>query len=208
MPGGCLRHCTARPRRLRYPVNGLLSGLVKSNNMLKLPSLTLLLLTIVVGPIATGGGSRPPRDPKARAVTTDLPAFDRAEIFTLRLSGGFTALEKEPGPDRFPIRPYDAFSKIISEAELGPADSQQLRQLWRRLPFDALAGAMCHLPVYGLRCYDGDKLIFETTICWKCQNFYTPDDSKNGFGWFGFRSGPASATLLTFLRRHLPHPEL
>ena len=27
MSGGCLRHYTARPRRLRYPVNGLLSGL-------------------------------------------------------------------------------------------------------------------------------------------------------------------------------------
>ena len=43
------------------------------------------------------------------------------------------------------------------------------------MTFDKFGGAFCHFPVYGLRFYRNDQLLFETSVCWKCSNFYLPN---------------------------------
>ena len=146
----------------------------------------------------------------ARTVTTGLPEFDRVEFVAIAFEKGISDIVKEDGPDKFPIRPYQAFGKILSRQTLANDDCTELRTLWTNLTFDRFAGAMCHAPVYGLRFYSGDKLLFETTICWKCRNFYVPneDGDDQSHGWFGFRSDKNSKRLLAFLRKHLKHPQL
>ncbi len=33
-------------------------------------------------------------------------------------------------------------------------------------------GAMCHYPIHAIRVWSGEHLIFHTSFCWMCGNFY------------------------------------
>jgi hypothetical protein len=35
-------------------------------------------------------------------------------------------------------------------------------------------GPMCHFPIHGIRIGDGEDIIFQTSICYECGNFYMP----------------------------------
>jgi hypothetical protein len=38
---------------------------------------------------------------------------------------------------------------------------------------------MCHYPIHGLRIRAGTKLLFETSICWECNNYYFTHDRES-----------------------------
>jgi len=65
--------------------------------------------------------------------------------------------------------------------------------------------------VYGLRLYRDDVLLFETTVCWQCQNFYVPRYDKENqrftHGWYGFANDDNAKSLLKLFRSLLPHPK-
>jgi hypothetical protein len=45
-------------------------------------------------------------------------------------------------------------------------------------------GAFCHYPIHGVRLWAGKKLIFESSFCWECANFYVPYPDQTA-GWVG-----------------------
>ncbi len=59
--------------------------------------------------------------------------------------------------------------------------------------------------------YRDDKLIFETTVCWKCHNFHMPRvDPTTGTAemiLYGFKNDAKSKKLLALLQKHLPLPK-
>jgi len=64
---------------------------------------------------------------------------------------------------------------------------------------------MCHFPVYGLRFYKKERLMFQTSLCWACENFYV-DTNFFGSNWIGFDSGSeVSRSLLEFCDGLLPY---
>jgi len=67
-----------------------------------------------------------------------------------------------------------------------------------------LPGAMCHFPIHGLRLFRGGELIFETSLCWHCSNYYLeyPDDYDEA-SWVGFGTNGIEA----FLKKELPIPQ-
>jgi hypothetical protein len=135
---------------------------------------------------------------RIRGVTSSLPAIDRVEVFHLRGTG---LRESDPAnaTDGFPIRPYRSYSHILGQTTLFGADAQALASLWRSQRFDWGVQALCHYPAYGFRYYSGSKLIFETSVCYRCNNFYTPT------GWWGFYTDtPQAADLLRRLRQIFP----
>ncbi|WP_339886823.1 hypothetical protein [Rhodopirellula europaea] len=146
--------------------------------------------------------------------TEALPRFDRAEIFTLSMPDPFAddAMKREAGKDAFPVRPYGKNATVLKHKTLTGPSCDDLRELWQELTFDRDGGAFCHRPVYGLRFYRGASLLFETTVCWECQNFYVPkfDRQKRTFShrWHGFVNDAHAKALLTRLRSELPHPQL
>lgn len=164
-------------------------------------------------PAVTAGGS--PEDRMLELVHTEaLPRFDRAEIFALSMPLPFDddEIERESEKGTFPVRPYGRNADILKHKTLTGSSCGDLRKLWQDLTFDRYAGAFCHQPVYGLRFYRGTSLLFETTVCWKCQNFYLPryDHQKRTFvhGWHGFKNDSHAKALLKLLRSELPHPQL
>ncbi|MEM1083515.1 MAG: hypothetical protein AAGI48_05295 [Verrucomicrobiota bacterium] len=113
---------------------------------------------------------------------------DRAEVYLL--SGKVEKREvpedelysdPKPPTEWFPIRPYDGDSKIKIRKTL---KDKQLRQLVGeigkvlRQRNDLDGGAFCHSPNHGICFLAGDTILFETSFCYKCSNYYLeyPED--------------------------------
>jgi hypothetical protein len=132
-----------------------------------------------------------------RGSTTGLPSCDRVEVCYLN---GDTGADATTG---FPVRPYDAYSRILDRKTLIGKDAEVLATLWRSQRFDFDAQALCHEPAYGFRFYRGPSLQFETSVCFHCSNFYVTAFGQTG--WWGFDTRAQSATnLLTRLQEIFP----
>ena len=118
-----------------------------------------------------------------RTVTVSLPYCDRVEVFHLRGSGFIRDPADQP-TSGFPIRPYGTFSPILGTQTLSGSDAEALAALWRSQTFGPEFRALCHSAAYGFRFYSGSKLVFETSLCFHCSNFYVPALHKSG--WWGF----------------------
>lgn len=186
----------------------------------KVALLTLWSLCQCVLAHAQSGGisSHPDGDtPLARmsalAHTEALPRCDKVEVFALKPEIG-KAKNDVPKDRAFPIRPYAVNAEIVDHTTLSGASAEKIVKAWRSMAFDKFAGAFCHEPAYGLRFYREDKLLFETSVCWKCQNFYIPEVTSKNSGegnskgtqhqWYGFEKNSASEELLALLRKELP----
>jgi hypothetical protein len=149
------------------------------------------IAALQVWPLARGYFSHP-----VDAFTDSLPTIDRVEVYHLVGIGG----DAETG---FPVRPYNAYSRIIGSAELTGADAESLASLWRSQTFGWKYQAMCHDPGFGLRFYRGPSLLFETSVCFSCKNFYFAHRGESI--WWGFDSKtPGAAELLARLEQVAP----
>jgi len=156
-----------------------------------------------------------PQDRMLSLAHTDaLARFDRIELYAVSMPKPFGDEEpkREPTESTFPVRPYGVYADIHAHKTIRGAACDELRTTWQSLAFDRLGGAFCHHPVYGFRLYRDDDLLFETTVCWECQNFYVPrydpDKRRYTHGWYGFANDDNAKSLLKLLRSLLPHPKL
>ena len=122
---------------------------------------------------------------------------DRAEVYLL--SGTVEKREvpedelfSDPAPptEWFPIRPYDGYSKIKIRKTL---KENQLRQLIGEIAKvlrqrdDLDGGAFCHFPNHGICFLAGDTILFETSFCYECSNYYLEYPGDLGPpSWVGF----------------------
>lgn len=135
---------------------------------------------------------------RIRSVTSALSHCDRVEVFHLR-GTGLRETDPADATTGFPIRPYGSYSHILGGATLSGSDAEAMASLWRSQRFDGGVQALCHYPAYGFRYYSGRKLVFETSVCYRCNNFYTPT------GWWGFFTDtPQAAELLRRLQLIFP----
>jgi len=128
--------------------------------------------------------------------TTDLAACDRVDVFHVNSKD----VEKSTG---FPVRPYESEVQILGKKYFLKGDAEIIAALWRKQRFDYNYQALCHEPGYALRFYSGRSLLFETSVCFHCSNFYI----TNMFGsmWWGFdTSTPESAELLRKFQEIFP----
>lgn len=163
----------------------------------------------------------------ALAFTEAFPEVDRIELYVF---GRKAKEEKDSSntispPEKFGIgltvgggfgEPLDEASKVPLEFEVHShitiygKKCAEITDTWRSLTFQP-NGALCHAPPYGLRFYRNDKLLFETTVCWKCHNFYMPEmDPRTGEAkllLYGFKEDSASRKLLRTLQKLLPIPK-
>lgn len=159
-------------------------------------------------------GEKPHERMLSLAHTDALPRFDRAELYAVSMPTPFDdeKPKRRATNNTFPVRPYSLHADIHAHATLQGDACDELRSAWQSLAFDRLGGALCHEPAYGLRFFRGDDLLFETTVCWKCQNFYLPrydsDERRFTHGWYGFADDENAKALLALLQSHLPHPKL
>jgi hypothetical protein len=135
-----------------------------------------------------------------RTVTINLPRCDRVEVFHIRGSGMRHGADAATG---FPVRGYGTFSTILGRQTVSGSDAESFAALWRAQTFDPDLQGLCHSPPYGFRFYSGSKLLFETSLCYHCANFYVSD--LTGSYWWGFNPGtPKAGELLQRLQQMFP----
>jgi hypothetical protein len=127
-------------------------------------------------------------DVAAEKYVQNLPECDRVEIYRLALQS--EAKERKP-PKQFEL--WNIAYSVIAEQSLTGREAEELCARWRRVPCYWSWAGLCHEPAYGLRFYTAEKLQFETSFCWKCNNFIVPTPMGHSFCGFDKRSTNALA---------------
>jgi hypothetical protein len=98
--------------------------------------------------------------------------------------------------DHFPIRPYGSESKILKRAQVkGETMQKVVMALAPALGVrDAKFGAGCHYPIHGIRVYDGEILLLETSFCYGCTNCYLVYPF-GGARWVGLNTADVEEVL-------------
>ena len=139
--------------------------------------------------------------PGVRAKRLVAAAGGADAVVIYRLQG----LPEQCTSGEFPVRPYDAMYPTFGKITLSGEDLDRFLADWREIRVNDSSGAMCHFPVYGVRFYRKESLIFETSLCWACENFWV-ETRFFGSEWMGFDAGAeASRRLLEFCDTRLPY---
>lgn len=136
------------------------------------------------------------------AVAKTFQFADRVEVFLLDYSIGEDAAYKpKDGEEAFPIRPYNKETKILKTRKVHAKEiSKWCGAIAKTITTEkGGGGALCHYPIHGLRIYARNELLFETSICWHCSNYYFED------GWEGLTED--AKDLKTLLDDFMPVPE-
>ena len=81
-------------------------------------------------------------------------------------------IETSDNQTGFPIKPYGDFHVITNSKRISGSDATSISKALIGAIDPDSPGAMCHMPVYGLRFYIGPIRTFQTSICFHCFNFY------------------------------------
>jgi hypothetical protein len=122
---------------------------------------------------------------------TPLDRVDQVELFCL------------PHRDIIPEADWpDAFERHLSDRQLlREPEGRQVINLFREL--EPGESARCHLPPWGIAFYEGDTLLFSTTLCYVCNNAYLYRTQGKVLRAFD-SAGSNAVELRSILRQHLP----
>lgn len=145
-----------------------------------------------------------------KGLAEGLPAATRIEVYLLdfdvkHFEGSTEGVWKFDLPkDQFPIGPYKSVTRILKTKVLTPEQRKELLPALQAVVGveENTGGAMCHFPIHGLRIWDGDRLILETSFCWLCENFALeyPDFTER---WVGIQG----TKLKEIINKLMPIPQ-
>ena len=129
-----------------------------------------------------------------------LPEIDEVEFSVIGPDTGSTT-------NGFPERVGElTYYPIASRKTITGDEAKEFRKRWRAMTFGWGFSGLCHEPAYGLRFFKNKSLVFETTLCWKCSNFYVP--TPLGYAYCGFdHKTPEAQAVWQLLQMHAPLPE-
>jgi len=129
-----------------------------------------------------------------------LKLCDRIVLY--RLDGGPN--DQTNPTNTFPLKPYGNRNCYFSkEKPIRIEDYDRFRTTFALMTKDVYGGqSLCHNPAYGFRFYGADQLIFETSVCFECNNWYLPILHLND--WVSLPGGEDNVKLLSFLREYFP----
>lgn len=135
-----------------------------------------------------------------------LKLSDAVEIYRLDFSMADEVPEGKEN-DFFPIKPYEQMAEILARKCLKGEELEACRKATAELlkvPDDS-GGAFCHYPIHAVRFLRGEEIVFESSFCWKCSNYYVtfPNNADGSASWCGI----GSDGIQKFLEKHLPIPQ-
>ena len=140
------------------------------------------------------------------AFAKELTCADRIEVFLLDHSIGRVPSHALQECDAaFPIRPYGRSTKILKTAAVSAQDIPKWSAAIAKIlqSEEDNSQARCHHPIHGIRIYAGDSVLFETSLCWQCNNYYFP--YTDHFSWQSLTTD--ANTLETLLKKFMPIPK-
>jgi hypothetical protein len=133
-----------------------------------------------------------------------LDHADSVEIYLLDFSMAKEEGDKED-PDRFFIRPYNVSSKILARKKISGDGFLPFRKAGAELLVSGVegGGAFCHYPIHGIRFLKGEDILYQTSLCWHCQNFFVEYPDDEDASWVGIDS----ESLKELLSKEMPVPQ-
>jgi hypothetical protein len=134
-----------------------------------------------------------------------LSQSDKLELYLLQsqIPRAFDTDQKLNEETSFPIRAYgDTRTPILGHITITGEKFEKIQKKFISATSPGSMQAMCHYPIYGFRFYRGDKLVAETSICFKCSNFYAP----RGSGYYWESLNPLALGFQKQLNEILPPP--
>lgn len=129
-----------------------------------------------------------------------LPKVDRIEISALTAGD---ASATTGFPSRADALDGVSYYRIDRQKTIIGEEAKEFRDKWRSMTFWWGFSGACHEPAYGLRFFEGQRLVLETTLCWKCSNFEIP--TPLGYRFMGFdEEKPQAKAFWKFLQEQLP----
>ncbi|HET6409249.1 MAG TPA: hypothetical protein VFG14_15285, partial [Chthoniobacteraceae bacterium] len=124
----------------------------------------------------------------------EIRATDEVEVISLHGRDS----SRSTGPDRV----GDGYT-VVGRKMLKGDDARLVMNIFLGLPTHERY-ALCHNPGYGLRFRGKGRLIFETTVCWECENLTIPI-GVFGSAYRGFEGDSQNSKhLLETLKSHVP----
>jgi hypothetical protein len=135
-----------------------------------------------------------------------LDLADAVEIYRLDFSMAGELGEGREN-DFFPIKPYSEMAEILARKRLIGEELNACRKVTAELlkmP-ENWGGAFCHYPIHGVRFLKGKEIVFESSFCWKCGNYYVtfPNDVEGSASWCVI----GSDGIQKFLEKQLTIPQ-
>ena len=120
--------------------------------------------------------SRPARERVAKSIA----ATDEIRVYLLDPVFEPTGLEPFPMPEHYRW----AKTGVHGQNTLVGEPMTRLRDLWSAILSEAEGWpAGCHYPIHGLRFLGGGSVLFETSLCWVCNNYYVVDGVTTVIGF-------------------------
>ncbi len=133
------------------------------------------------------------------ALAEKLKSADRAEIYLLDFKEGAKGESFMLGTE--------GNSVIAQRKTLIEAKFHSFAARWNQLLAAELSkvSRWCHFPMHGVRFYERDTVLFETSICWGCRNFCMPIEGKPNC--VGLPQDPVMTEIEKFFDAELPLPK-
>ena len=81
--------------------------------------------------------------------------------------------EDKPKTETIKVSAYYKKTTILQKRTLNKKEKTELlgvlsKQISKK---ETNSGALCHIPIHGIKVFKGNHIILESTFCWKCENF-------------------------------------
>lgn len=136
----------------------------------------------------------------AKEIDVFLLDFEMTAAKSTEMPGWAETLPK----DQFPITPYRSQSKILESKRLRPREIALLMPALQRTIAvqENHGGAFCHMPIHGIRIWNADQIVFQTSICYECMNWYMTYPYADS-GWLAL----SEPNLQNILEQLMPIPQ-
>jgi hypothetical protein len=192
------------------------------NRRQSLTAAALLLCSCVLG-------DEPKRD-DFKTYVAGLPPCDKVEVIRLGTGAGeLVPIEgRTDGAQRlvlpddkrklYHVEPYDEWWTVLARQTIKGAEAEHmaasLRAFQPRISerIDANGrhsfsmGANCHFPPFAYRFFAGEKLLYDTSVCWGCENLIVGPDGKRHYFYFNTETKEAKALLEASKKLFPEHP--
>jgi len=177
---------------------------------------TLAVAALLLGSCALG---EEPKHDDFKTYIVALPPCDRVEVIRLGEGAGeFVPIEgRTDGAGRivlpddrsnlYHVEPHDEWWTILARQSIKGPEAERLASFLRafqpyiteRIEADGrhvfLGYPKCHFPPFAYRFYSGDKLLYDTSVCWGCANLIVGPDGMRHYFYFNTHTREAQGLL-------------
>jgi hypothetical protein len=174
-------------------------------------------------------GEEPKRD-DFKTYIASLPPCDRVELIRIgtgagefvpiegRTDGGMRRVLPDDKSQLYHVEPYDEWWTVLARHTVKGPEAERIAAYLRAFQprisehiepgggYSVSMGADCHVPPFAYRFYAGKKLLYDTSVCWCCENLIVGPEGKRHYFYFNTKTKEAKELLEASKKLFPEHP--